>query len=217
MAHRSEWPDERGGRCPSRVRGGGGGRGERGRREREEGAAGGAQCSGGGGSSGGRGAQRRRRRRGRRAGPGRARSRGGGSGNGSGGGSVAPERAQVRVGDTGPGPLFPAARKGSASFPAASSVSPGNPAASAAVRAWPGGPGVRGVSGDLERAPGSGRSAGRGRTNFPELGSSRTRRPPLACFPDIPRLLHLVSPQYRGGVGGCCAPAVRCPCAGDAF
>ena len=46
-----------------------------------------------------------------------------------------------------------------------------------------GGPGVRGVSGDLERALGSGRGAGRGRANFPELGAFRARGPPLACSP----------------------------------
>lgn len=167
--------------------GGGGGRGERGRREREEGAAGGAQCSGGGGSSGGRGAQRRRRRRGRRAGPGRARSRGGSSGNGSGGGIVAPERAQVRVGDTGPGPLLPAARKGSASFPAASSVSPGDPAASAAVRAWPGGR-VSAVSAvTLSGHPAADAARGGGAQTFrswgrPERGDPH--QPAYQIFPD---------------------------------
>lgn len=66
-----------------------------------------------------------------------------------------------------------------------------------------GSPGVRGVSGDLERALGGGRGAGRGRANFPELGRSERGDPHQPVPPDITRLLHLASPIRQG-----CAPVV---------
>lgn len=190
-----------GGRCPSRVRGGG----QRG--AGEEGA--------GGGSSGRSAVQRRRRELGRargteavaaagtqgRAGPGaqqgrrqRQRQRRRHRRPRAGAGEGRRDRAGASL------PCWP---QGFCLLPRGFFRVARGPRGLGCSQSLAGGPGVRGVSGDLERAPGSGRGAGRGRTNFPELGASRARRPPSACFPDIPGLLHLVSPQY--GVGRLCS------------
>lgn len=211
MAHPSEWPDERGGALSESSSGAGaegsGGRRER-RAERSAAAAAGARAGagrrggGGGGDAGpgraGPGAQQGRRQRQRQQRRHRRPRAGAGEGQRDRAGASLPRCPQGFC--LLPRGFFRVAR---------------GPRGLGCSQSLARGLGVRGVSGDLERAPGNGRGAGRGRTNFPELGASRARRPLSTCFPDIPRLLHLVFSQY--GEGGGCAPAARCPCAGDAF